>query len=115
MNGQQHGPQETWYDNGKPEYKWNFVNGQKHGPQESWYENGKPEYKENYVNGQQHGIQETWHRNGQQLYKEYYLDGVEVSQETYQAYIQGLAPQTQAALDLEEPNLSRIIAGYLLP
>jgi hypothetical protein len=45
----------------------------------------------------------------------YYLDGVEVSRETYQAYIQRLTPQIQATLDLEEPNLLRIIAEYLLP
>jgi hypothetical protein len=67
------------------------------------------------VNGQQHGLQEYWYKDGQQLYKEYYLDKIQVSQEAYQSYIKGLAPEIQATIGFEEPNLSRIIAMYLLP
>jgi antitoxin component YwqK of YwqJK toxin-antitoxin module len=128
VNGQRHGLHEGWYDDGQREYKENYVNGQRHGIQEGWYPSGADpedssarerggqlEHKWNYVNGQLHGIQESWCYDNQQEYKEYHLDGVEVSQETYQAYIQGLASQIQEALDLEEPNLSKIIAGYLLP
>jgi antitoxin component YwqK of YwqJK toxin-antitoxin module len=115
VNGQQHGLREKWYKNGQPEYKLNFVNGQQHGPQEIWREDGQQKNKFNYANGQLHGIQEYWVENGQLDYKKYYLDDTQVSQETYQAYIQGLALQIQEALDLEEPNLSKIIAKYLLP
>ena len=57
----------------------------------------------------------TQRRGGQLEDKKYYLDGVEVSQEAYQAYIEGLAPCIQATIDFEEPNLSVIIAAYLLP
>jgi antitoxin component YwqK of YwqJK toxin-antitoxin module len=115
VNGQKHGVQEKWYGDGQQEYKWNFVNGQKHGVQEKWYYNGRQEYKENYVNGQYHGVQEGWRRNGQPDYKKYYLDGTEVSQETYQKYIQEVAPTVQETVDFEERGLSGIIAGYLKP
>ena len=113
--GQQHGPQETWHENGQQAYKGNYVNGQKHGVQEFWYRNGQQRDKENYVNGQLHGIQESWRQNGQLEYKKYYLDGTEVSQETYQKYIQGVAPTVQETTDFGERGISDIIAGYLKP
>jgi antitoxin component YwqK of YwqJK toxin-antitoxin module len=106
---------ELWHYNGQQEFKENYINGQKHGLQEGWFNNGQRWNKENYVNGQLHGTGEIWFDNGHQDYKKYYLDDTQVSQETYQAYIQRLASQIQETLDLEEPNLSRIIAGYLLP
>jgi len=134
VNGQQHGLQEAWWypsgvdpsdpwqatdaarqRGGQLEYKGNYVNGQKHGLQEGWYDNGQQWYKENHVNGQQHGVQECWNENGQQKYKKYYLDGVEKSQQAYQSYTRGLAPEIQAVTDFEERGLSGIIAGYLLP
>jgi hypothetical protein len=85
------------------------------------------------VNGQKHGVQEFWcysgvdpsnpwqatdaaqQCRGEQKDTKYYLDGVEVSQEAYRAYVEGLAPCIQETIDFEEPNLSRVIAGYLLP
>ena len=76
---------------------------------------GQQEYKENYVNGQKHGVQERWCENGRQEYKKYYLDGVEKSQQAYQSYIRGLAPEIQASTDFGERGLSNIIASYLLP
>ena len=115
VNGQKHGLQEDWYRNGRQWYKENYANGQFHGVQEAWFENGQQEYKQNYVNGQQHGVQESWNENGQQQDNKYYLDDVEVSQQTYQSYIRGLAPGVQAAADFGERGLSGIIAGYLLP
>ena len=115
VNGQQHGVQEYWYENGQRYHKENYVNGQEHGLQEGWYENGQQQLKWNYVNGQKHGIQEHWYQNGQLDNKKYYLNGVKFSQEAYQADIKGLAPCIQATIDFEEPNLSRVIAGYLLP
>jgi len=139
VNGQKHGVQEDWYDNGRQEYKWNYVNGQFHGVQERWYGNGRQEYKWNYLNGREHGVQEGWNDNGQQWYKQnhvngqkhgvqecwnendqqkdnkYYLDGVEKSQQAYQSYVGGLAPEIQATVNFGERGLSGIIVGYLLP
>ena len=123
VNGRQHGIQEGWYRNGQQEYKENYVNGQKHGLREYWYENGQQQFKLNYVNGQKHGVQEYWYPsgvnpeypNGRQQDNKYYLDGAEVSQQTYQSYIRGLAPGVQAAADFGERGLSGIIASYLLP
>jgi antitoxin component YwqK of YwqJK toxin-antitoxin module len=115
VNGQYHGIQEYWYRNGQWESKVNYVNGRLHGIQERWRRNGQWESKVNYVNGRLHGSQEAWSENGQQWYKKYYLDGDEVSQQAYQSYIRGLAPEVQAATDFGERGLSGIIAGYLLP
>jgi hypothetical protein len=53
--------------------------------------------------------------NGRQKDNKYYLDGVEKSQQAYQSYIRGLAPEIQATTDFGERGLSGIIAGYLLP
>jgi antitoxin component YwqK of YwqJK toxin-antitoxin module len=137
VNGQRHGVQEYWYRDGQQEYKVDYVNGQYHGVQERWYpcwypfgadpkdprqatdaaqrRGGQQAYKWNYVNGQEHGIQEAWDENGQHKYRKYHLDGNEVSQQTYQSYVGGLAPEVQATIDFEEPNLSKVIAMYLLP
>ena len=127
VNGQLHGVQESWDENGRQVYKGNFVNGKQHGLQERWYWDGRQQDKENYVNGQLHGLREKWYpflvdpsdpaverRSGQQEYRKYYLDGIEVSQQTYQSYIEKLAPEIQATTDFEE-RLSNIIAEYLLP
>jgi antitoxin component YwqK of YwqJK toxin-antitoxin module len=114
VNGQEHGLQEIWYENGQRWSKHNYVDGQKHGVQEFWYPNGQLKDKGNYVNGQRHGLREEWYRNGQQRYKKYYLDGVEKSQQAYQTYIEKLTPEIQATTDFEE-RLSNIIAEYLLP
>jgi hypothetical protein len=67
------------------------------------------------VNGRQHGVQEYWFENSQHKYRKYYLDGTEVFQQVYKSYIRGLAPEVQATIDFEEPNLSKVIAMYLLP
>jgi hypothetical protein len=114
-NGQLHGVQEAWFENGQQEYKLNYVNGQEHGIQERWYPDGQQAYKWNYVNGQHHGLQEEWNEDGQHKYRKYYLDGNEVSQQVYKSYVEGLAPEVQATIDFEEPNLSKVIAMYLLP
>jgi antitoxin component YwqK of YwqJK toxin-antitoxin module len=115
VNGRKNGLQEVWYKNGKQMCKWNYVNGQQHGLQETWYDNGREEYEENYVNGRKHGLQKGWHRNGRQEYEKYYLDDTEVSQQTYQSYVGGLASTIQAIIDFGERGISEIIAGYLLP
>ena len=113
---------------GQLKCKENFVNGQKHGIQEWWYPSqadpsdpwqatdaAQQQYRYNYVNGQQHGIQEGWYEDGQLESRKYYLDGIEVSQQVYKSYVEGLAPEVQATIDFEEPNLSKVIAMYLLP
>jgi antitoxin component YwqK of YwqJK toxin-antitoxin module len=133
VNGKRHGVQEYWYPSGvDPSDPWqatdaarqrggqqwcklNYVNGQQHGVQESWRGNGQQWNKLNYVNGQQHGIQEGWYEDGQLESRKYYLDGIEVSQQVYKSYVEGLAPEVQATIDFEEPNLSKVIAMYLLP
>jgi antitoxin component YwqK of YwqJK toxin-antitoxin module len=145
VNGQFHGVQERWYPSGvdplnpwqatdaaqqrsgQQQYKLNFVNGQEHGLQEGWYDNGRQEYKMNYVNGKRYGLREYWYPSGvdppdptakcsgQRWSKKYYFDGIEVSQESYQSYAQRLTLGIQEVLDLEEPNLSRVIVLYLLP
>ena len=76
---------------------------------------GQQWFKENYVNGQLHGVQEAWDEDSRQQDNKYYLDGAEVSQQTYQSYVGGLASEIQAATDFGERGLSGIIAGYLLP
>ena len=56
--GEQHGPWEEYYSNGKLWYKENYVNGKLHGLHEKYYSNGNLDYKENYVNGKLHGLRE---------------------------------------------------------
>jgi len=48
--GQQHGPWEWYYSNGKLMYKENNVNGKKHGPWEWYYSNGKIQEIGYYIN-----------------------------------------------------------------
>ena len=109
QHGQQVIVKEAWYPpQVDPENPWQATDvAQRRG--------GQPEYKWNYVNGQKHGVQEEWNENGQQKDNKYYLDGIEKSQQAYQSYIRGLAPEVQATADFEERELSGIIAGYLLP
>jgi antitoxin component YwqK of YwqJK toxin-antitoxin module len=54
--GQQHGPWEKYYRNGKLWYKGSFINGQRHGLWEDYYPNDNLYYKGNYVNGEPNGI-----------------------------------------------------------
>ena len=46
--------------------------GQRHGYWETYYSNGKPHYKGNFINGKLHGLWERYYLNGQLIYKEYY-------------------------------------------
>ena len=87
VNGQEHGLQEIWYENGQRWSKHNYVDGQKHGLEEGWYWDGQQWYKQNFVNGKRHGLQECWYpsgvdpgdpvaqRGGQQYYKWNYVNG----------------------------------------
>ena len=69
VNGQWHGPYESWYQNGQLEEKSNHLNGKWHGPYEAWHENGQLWMKSDYVNGRLNGPYEEWCGNGQQREK----------------------------------------------
>jgi hypothetical protein len=66
---------ESWYDNGKRQYKGNYRNGEFHGLSEGWYDNGKHWYKGNYRNGNAHGLWEGWYPDGKREYKGNYRNG----------------------------------------
>ena len=54
---------------------------QQHGYWEHYYDNGKLEFKGNYVNGQRHGLCESYHSDGELFYKGYYDMGIPVDYE----------------------------------
>jgi len=76
--GQRHGVWQTYFNNGKLEYKGNYVNGSQHGLCEHYYDNGQLQSKGNYVNGQPHGYWEIYH-NGGVYYIGYYNMGKRVN------------------------------------
>jgi antitoxin component YwqK of YwqJK toxin-antitoxin module len=74
-NGYPHGPWETYHDNGRLQYKGNYINGNKHGSWESYFDNGQLSSKGNYVDGNNHGSWESYWDNGQLSYKGNYVAG----------------------------------------
>jgi antitoxin component YwqK of YwqJK toxin-antitoxin module len=61
-------------------------NGQLHGIQIGYHDNGKIWYKENYINGNQHGEQIVNYPNGQISIKCHYINGNEVSHSEWIIY-----------------------------
>jgi antitoxin component YwqK of YwqJK toxin-antitoxin module len=69
------GPYKTWYENGQPSLKENYVDGKRQGLRKEWWENGQLFLKENLVDGKLHGLREVWYENGQQCVKTNFVDG----------------------------------------
>jgi|AntAceMinimDraft_18_1070375.scaffolds.fasta_scaffold154723_4 antitoxin component YwqK of YwqJK toxin-antitoxin module len=74
--GQLHGLWETYWGNGKPALKGNFINGKRDGYYECYYDNGNLSYKGHYVDDKEHGYWEHHHYDGKVEYKGNYDMGV---------------------------------------
>ncbi|MEO1814052.1 MAG: DUF6055 domain-containing protein [Acetobacterium sp.] len=66
-NGRRHGLSRAYYDPEmtKPRYATPYYEGQVHGIQTFWYENGKMEERFVFEHGKLQGARESWHENGQ--------------------------------------------------
>lgn len=64
-NGERHGKEIKWFNNGQKNYEYNWQNGVLDGLAITWQENGQKEYESNYKNGKENGIKTAWHDNGQ--------------------------------------------------
>ena len=67
---------QTWYENGLPEYRSNFVDGRFDGPREEWYSNGQIGERSNWIKGgikngkgQMHGAYKKWSKDGKWQYE----------------------------------------------
>ena len=72
--GEQHGPWEIYYLNGRLDWKGEYVNDNRHGLCESYWSNGNLHYKGEYRNGLKHGL---WKCNDNfdktEIYTEFFL------------------------------------------
>jgi antitoxin component YwqK of YwqJK toxin-antitoxin module len=86
--GQLHGEQIVYHDNYPCQiwYKQNYINGNKHGEQIGYYNDGQIMYTNNYINGNKYGEHIGYDDNGEIMYKLNYINGVYVSQEEWIAY-----------------------------
>ena len=83
-NAIQEGLQEGWHENGKLQYRVNYIAGwKKNGLQEYWFENGQWRLKLNYKDDKEEGLQEEWWENGKQQYRKNYKDGTEEGLQEY--------------------------------
>ncbi|MDG1833030.1 MAG: hypothetical protein P8J63_07390, partial [Verrucomicrobiota bacterium] len=64
QNGQLHGVEILWHENGSKRSSSPYASGKLHGPQTSWRRDGTRSAQQIYQNGQLHGNQITWHPNG---------------------------------------------------
>ncbi len=67
----------TRYAGGNLKSKIPYVNGQKHGIQQWWREDGQKMWQEIWANGKQHGVGSEWNDNGQKWSQEIWRDGKE--------------------------------------
>ena len=78
-NGQKHGLNRRWHENGQLMYECPWKNGQKHGCDRAWYQNGQLKYEGTWKNGQEHGKIRWWSENGQLMYEQNWENGTIVS------------------------------------
>jgi antitoxin component YwqK of YwqJK toxin-antitoxin module len=75
IEGERHGVSKWWYEDGTPEYEWNYKDGKFHGVSKGWREDGTPEYERNYKDGKNHGVGKSWREDGTPEYEWNYKDG----------------------------------------
>ena len=55
----------AWHYNNKQWREQHYVNGELHGMERSWYDNGQlSEVQQIWENGKRYGLERAWHRNG---------------------------------------------------
>jgi len=64
-NGQPHGMQYDWYENGQKMIEGYFLNGKAEGNVKNWYSKGNLKSDENYVADKLNGTGTSWYENGQ--------------------------------------------------
>jgi antitoxin component YwqK of YwqJK toxin-antitoxin module len=74
-NDEDHGLEESYYNNGNLRYKVNRKNGYNDGLYESWNSNGKPACRYSYKNGKHDGLYELWYDNGKLCIRCWYING----------------------------------------
>ena len=72
--GQLHGKQIGYRDNGNKWYEEHFVNGKQHGVRISYFKNGNKRSETNYVYGKSHGVHIFYYSCGSILFKRYRLN-----------------------------------------
>lgn len=97
VNGKQHGPETSWYENGTKksitmwrdgwlygvEVGWhesgsiNWRDGKKNGVNAAWYENGTKMWEETCGNEKRHGMSTCWNENGAKAMETHYQYGIE--------------------------------------
>ena len=68
VNGQRHGIETWWREDGNKELERPWVNGQRHGIETWWRKDGNKELECPWVNAQKHGIETWWNSNGSLLF-----------------------------------------------
>ncbi len=74
-NGEKHGLETEWHENGQKAIEANFVNGEKHGLMTEWYNHTQKQSEVSYEDGERHGLETTWHPNGQKSHEGNYVNG----------------------------------------
>lgn len=64
-DGQRHGPERSWYSNGRLGHAAEFRRGARHGRFQQWDEQGRRRIDSRYVDGKPQGTWRAWHGNGQ--------------------------------------------------
>ena len=78
-----HGPDESWYANGKPRQRAMFDHGIKAGEFVWWHKNGQMSLRGTYVDGRREGQWTWWHANGQTSIEGYFASGKPVERWVY--------------------------------
>ena len=76
-HGSKEGLHETWYDEGKPKLRENYVNDVKEGLELGWFENGVLAHTETFKNGKSNGVKEMFDSGGHLWYRHEMVDGKE--------------------------------------
>ena len=74
-NGKKHGTWISYWENGQPHHKENYINGNKEGEWISYWENGQLNQKGNYKNGKREGAWSSYTDDGQVFRKGNYKNG----------------------------------------
>jgi antitoxin component YwqK of YwqJK toxin-antitoxin module len=64
VNGQIHGIETNWHENGQKWIERSWVNGLLHGIETGWYKNGQKWSERSCVNGRLHGLSIWWTEDG---------------------------------------------------
>jgi len=64
VNGQKHGVERAWYENGHLMMEHTFVDGKRHGRWRWFFPDGRPNLEANYVNGELLGPWRMWDPDG---------------------------------------------------